>query len=73
MSFSIMQTKSMTANNAALVLFFANSLPLIILVARYWNYNVALILMMALPILGFITALFSRKPKALSQEAIKIA
>lgn len=44
--------------------------PFGILFARYGNYNAALILMMALPILGFITALFSRKPKAPKHQAL---
>jgi MFS family permease len=38
-------------------------LPFGILFAKYGNYNLVLLLMMVLPILGFITALFAKKPK----------
>lgn len=48
-------------------------LPFGILFARYGNYNAAQILMMALPILGFFTALCSRKPKAPKREAVEVA
>lgn len=38
-------------------------LPFGILFAKFGNYNLVLLLMMVLPVLGFITALFSKKPK----------
>ena len=37
-------------------------LPFGILFAKYGNYNLVLLLMMVLPVLGFIAALFSKKP-----------
>ncbi|MGC6173976.1 MFS transporter [Lacrimispora sp. 38-1] len=45
-------------------------LPFGILFARFGNYNAALILVMVLPILGFVTAIFSKKPVAPKRETV---
>ncbi|MDK2965034.1 MAG: hypothetical protein PWP53_646 [Lacrimispora sp.] len=39
-------------------------LPFSILFMKFGNYNVVLLLMMVLPVLGFLIALFSKKPNA---------
>lgn len=45
-------------------------LPFSILFARFGNYNGVLLLMMILPVLGFLIALFSKKPAAPNREAV---
>ncbi len=39
-------------------------IPFGIAYAKYGNYNAALIMMMLLPVLGMLIALFSKKPNA---------
>jgi MFS family permease len=48
-------------------------LPFGILFAKFGNYNAALLLMMVLPIMGFIVALFSKKPEAPEREELSIS